>query len=128
MGGETDEGTKQRTSTKTAATRRETQGGSTDLLERSSAIRRVHSRNHQDSTGNHKEEIVRTVRKNSTWLRLSVAAMALALLAAACASDTGAEDADAALAAAQSARGEASTALADAAAASAAADAALAAA
>ena len=71
---------------------------------------------------------MRTVRKNSTWLRLSVAAMALALLAAACASDTGAEDADAALAAAQSARGEASTALADAAAASAAADAALAAA
>ena len=71
---------------------------------------------------------MRTVRKNSTWLRLSVAAMALALLAAACASDTGAEDADAALSAAQSARGEASTALADAAAASAAADAALAAA
>ncbi|MCY3806438.1 MAG: ABC transporter substrate-binding protein [bacterium] len=54
--------------------------------------------------------------------------MALALLAAACASDSGAEDADAALTAAQSARGEASTALADAAAASAAADAALAAA
>ncbi|MCY4102928.1 MAG: ABC transporter substrate-binding protein [bacterium] len=71
---------------------------------------------------------MRTVRKNSTWLRLSVAAMALALLAAACASDSGAEDADAALTAAQSARGEASTALADAAAASAAADAALAAA
>ena len=71
---------------------------------------------------------MRTVRKQSTWLRLSVAAMALALLAAACASDTGAEDADAALAAAQSARGEASTALADASAASAAADAALAAA
>ena len=71
---------------------------------------------------------MRTVRKNSTWLRLSVAAMALALLAAACASDTGAEDADAALSAAQSARGEASTALADAAAAAAAADAALAAA
>ena len=71
---------------------------------------------------------MRTVRKNSTWLRLSVAAMALALLAAACASDTGAEDADAALSAAQAARGEASTALADAAAAAAAADAALAAA
>ena len=71
---------------------------------------------------------MRTERKHSTWLRLSVAAMALALLAAACASDTGAEDADAALAAAQSARGEASTALADAAAAAAAADAALAAA
>ena len=71
---------------------------------------------------------MRTVRKNSTWLRLSVAAMALALLAAACASDTGAEDADAALSAAQTARGEASTALADAAAAAAAADAALAAA
>ena len=71
---------------------------------------------------------MRTVRKHSTWLRLSVAAMALALLAAACASDTGAEDADAALGAAQAARGEASTALADAAAASAAADAALAAA
>jgi len=71
---------------------------------------------------------VRTERKHSTWLRLSVAAMALALLAAACASDTGAEDADAALSAAQSARGEASTALADAAAAAAAADAALAAA
>ena len=71
---------------------------------------------------------MRTVRKNSTWLRLSVAAMALALLAAACASDTGAEDADAALSAAQAARGEASTALADAASAAAAADAALAAA
>ena len=68
------------------------------------------------------------VRKHSTWLRLSVAAMALALLAAACATDTGAEDADAALSAAQAARGEASTALADAAAAAAAADAALAAA
>ncbi|MDE0653052.1 MAG: ABC transporter substrate-binding protein [bacterium] len=54
--------------------------------------------------------------------------MALALLAAACASDTGAEDADAALSAAQAARGEASTALADAASAAAAADAALAAA
>ena len=71
---------------------------------------------------------MRTVRKQSTWLRLSVAAMALALLAAACASDTGAEDADAALSAAQAARGEASTALADAASAAAAADAALAAA
>ena len=71
---------------------------------------------------------MRTQRKQRTWLRLSVAAMALALLAAACAADTGAEDADAALAAAQSARGEASTALADAAAAAAAADAALAAA
>ncbi|MYB24311.1 MAG: ABC transporter substrate-binding protein [Acidimicrobiia bacterium] len=57
-----------------------------------------------------------------------MAAMALALLAAACASDSGAEDADAALAAAQSARSEASTAVADAAAAAAAADAALAAA
>ena len=54
--------------------------------------------------------------------------MALALLAAACASDSGSEDADAALAAAQGARSEASTALADAGAAAAAADAALAAA
>ncbi len=71
---------------------------------------------------------MRIVRKHSTWLRLSVAAMALALLAAACASDTGAEDADAALSAATAARGEASTALADAASAAAAADAALAAA
>jgi branched-chain amino acid transport system substrate-binding protein len=51
--------------------------------------------------------------------------MALALLAAACASDTGSEDADAALAAAQGARDEASAALTDAAAAAAAADAAL---
>ena len=68
---------------------------------------------------------MRTVRKNSTWLRLSVAAMALALLAAACAGDSGAEEADAALSAAQSARGEATTAMAEAEAAAAAADAAL---
>lgn len=73
----------------------------------------------------HKEDIVQTIRKQSTWVRLSVVAMALALLAAACASDTGSEDADAALAAAQGARDEASAALADAAAAAAAADAAL---
>ena len=73
----------------------------------------------------HKEDIVQTIRKQSTWVRLSVVAMALALLAAACASDTGSEDADAALAAAQGARDEASAALTDAAAAAAAADAAL---
>ena len=64
-------------------------------------------------------------RKQSTWLRLSVVAMALALLAAACAGDSGSEDADAALTAAGGARDEASAALADAAAAAAAADAAL---
>ncbi len=73
----------------------------------------------------HKEDIVQTIRKQSTWVRLSVVAMALALLAAACASDTGSEDADAALTAAQGARDEASAALTDAAAAAAAADAAL---
>ncbi len=71
---------------------------------------------------------MRSLRKHSTWLRLSVAAMALALLAAACASDSGSEDAEAALAAAQGARSEASTALAEADSAAAAADAALAAA
>ena len=68
---------------------------------------------------------MQTIRKQSTWVRLSVVAMALALLAAACASDSGSEDADAALAAAQGAGDEASAALADAAAAAAAADAAL---
>ena len=68
---------------------------------------------------------MQTIRKQSIWVRLSVLAMALALLAAACASDSGSEDADAALAAAGGARDEASTALADAAAAAAAADAAL---
>ena len=71
---------------------------------------------------------MRIVRKNSTWLGLSVAVMALALLAAACASDSGSEDASAALTAAQSARSEAQTAMTDAGAAGAAADAALAAA
>ena len=71
---------------------------------------------------------MQTTRKQSTWLRFSVAAMALALLAAACAGDSGSEDAEAALAAAQAARSEASTAQAEASAADAAADAALAAA
>ena len=68
---------------------------------------------------------MQTIRKQSIWVRLSVLAMALALLAAACASDSGSEDADAALAAAQGAGDEATAALADAAAAAAAADAAL---
>jgi branched-chain amino acid transport system substrate-binding protein len=61
----------------------------------------------------------------STWVRLVIASLALALVAAACASDSGSEDADAALSAAEGARGEASAALTEAAAASAAADAAL---
>ena len=68
---------------------------------------------------------MQNIRKQSTWVRLSVVAMALALLAAACAGDSGSEDADAALSAAEGARNEASAALADAAAAAAAADAAL---
>ena len=68
---------------------------------------------------------MQTIRKQSIWVRLSVLAMALALLAAACASDSGSEDADAALAAAQGAGDEATAALADAAAAAAAAAAAL---
>lgn len=68
---------------------------------------------------------MQTIRKQSTWLRLLVASLALVLVAAACAADDGSEDADAALSAAQGARGEASAALADAAAAAAAADAAL---
>lgn len=68
---------------------------------------------------------MRNTRKQSIWLKVSVLAMALAMVAAACASDSGSEDADAALSAAQGARDEASTALADAAAAAAAADAAL---
>ena len=68
---------------------------------------------------------MQTVRKQSTWPRLLVASLALALAAAACAADDGSEDADAALAAAQGARSEASAAQADASAAAAAADAAL---
>ena len=68
---------------------------------------------------------MRNTRKQSIWLRISVLAMALAMVAAACASDSGSEDADAALASAQGARDEATAALADAAAAAAAADAAL---
>ena len=68
---------------------------------------------------------MRTKGKQSIWLRISVLTMALAMVAAACASDSGSEDADAALAAAGGARDEASAALADAAAAAAAADAAL---
>lgn len=66
---------------------------------------------------------MQNVRKQS--MRLVVASLALALVAAACAGDTGSEDADAALAAAQGARGEATAALNDAAAAAASADAAL---
>ena len=68
---------------------------------------------------------MRTKGKQSIWLKISVLTMALAMVAAACASDSGSEDADAALAAAGGARDEASAALADAAAAAAAADAAL---
>lgn len=82
------------------------QGGHPALLRESSVMSQSRSKNHWNSTENHKEKMVRTIQKQSTWLRLSVAAMALALLAAACASDSGAEDADAALSAAQAARGE----------------------
>ncbi len=71
---------------------------------------------------------MRNIRKQSIWLKLSVVALALAMVAASCAGDSGSEDAEAALAAAQGARADAGTALADANAAAAAANAALAAA